>query len=151
MIKMIKSEALEKLREKGAADALELRSAAAAGSLSQTEIIARESAVPAWDAARDYTNVPAGSPVADGGQVWLLLQPHNAANYSGRPAELRALWGLAHTKDPANAKPYVAPYGTSGLYLLGECCIRDGVVYRSVIDNNSWLPEEYPDGWEAVT
>lgn len=151
MIKMIKSEVLDKLHEKGAADALELRSAAAAGELTQTEIIDRESAVPAWDAARDYTNVPAGSPVADGGQVWLLLQPHNAANYSGRPAELRALWGLAHTKDPANAKPYVAPYGTSGLYLLGECCIRDGVVYRSVIDNNSWLPEEYPSGWEAVT
>lgn len=148
---MIKSEALEKLREKGAADALELRSAAAAGELTQTEIIDRESAVPAWDAARDYSNVPAGAPVSDGGQVWLLLQPHNAANYSGRPAELRALWGLAHTKDPANAKPYVAPYGTSGLYLLGECCIRDGVVYRSVIDNNSWLPEEYPAGWEAVT
>ena len=149
---MIKSEALEKFREKGADDALELRSAAAAGSLSQTEIIARESAVPDWDAAKDYSGIPAGSPVADGGQVWLLLQPHKAANYTGRPAELRALWGLAHTTSPAKAKPYVAPYGTSGLYQTGECCLwTDGKVYVSSIDNNCWPPDEYPAGWEAAT
>ena len=91
-------------------------------------------------------------PVQDEGQVWLLLQPHNAANYEGRPSTLRALWGLAHTKDPAKAKPYMAPEGTSGLYHADECVLwTDGKVYKSTVDNNSWTPDGYPAGWSEVT
>ena len=88
--------------------------------------------------------------MADEGQVWLLLQPHNAADYTGRPASLRALWGLAHTTDPARAKPFVEPYGTSGVYMTGECCTDNGGIYRSKINNNIWAPSAYPEGWEAV-
>lgn len=147
---MNKTESLTKMREKGAFDAKELQTEAAAGSLTETEIIARETAAPAFDPSKDYSAWPAGSPVQDGGQVWLLLQPYNAANHEGRPADLRALWGLAHTKDPDKAKPYVEPFGTSGLYHKDECCLwTDGVVYVSTIDNNSWTPEGYPQGWTA--
>ena len=31
-----------------------------------------------------------------------------------------------------------------------NCCIDDDVVYRSVIDNNTWKPSTYPQGWEQV-
>ncbi|WP_300368342.1 hypothetical protein, partial [uncultured Subdoligranulum sp.] len=82
---------LEVLRDLGQRQAAELRTGAA--DMSGTEIIALERAVPAWDKQQDYTGWPAGAPVADEGQVWLLIQPHNAANYEGRPATLRALWG----------------------------------------------------------
>lgn len=116
-----------------------------------TEVIAEETNVPAWDPAKDYTRWAAGYPVADDGQVWLLLQPHNAAHYPGRPADLRALWGLAHTTDPAKAKPWVAPYGTSGLYMAGECCTDNGDAFRSIIDNNAHAPSAYPAGWERVS
>lgn len=94
---------LELLRSLGQRDAAELRQAA--GAMTGTEVIAAERAVPAWNSQQDYTGWPAGAPVSDEGQVWLLIQPHNAANYQGRPATLRALWGLAHTTDPARAKP----------------------------------------------
>lgn len=110
-----------------------------------TEIIAEETDIPAWKASKDYTKWPAGSPVTDEGQVWLLLIPHNSAHYAGRPAGLRALWGLAHTTDPAKAKPWVAPYGTSGLYAVGECCTypaADGTthVFRNLHDGNEYPP-----------
>ena len=149
---MNKAESLTKMREKGAFDAQALQREAAAGTVTQTEIIDREISAPDFDPQKDYSAWPVNAPVQDDGQVWLLLQPHNADDYDGRPSSLRALWGLAHTKNPAAAKPYVAPYGTSGLYSKDECCLwTDGVVYVSTVDNNSWAPADYPQGWKAYT
>ena len=140
---------LEVLRDLGQRQAAELRTGAA--DMSDTEIIALERAVPAWDKQQDYTGWPAGAPVADEGQVWLLIQPHNAANYEGRPATLRALWSLAHTTDPARAKPWVEPQGTSGMYMKGECYLaKDGTVYRSLQDNCVWDADAMPSYWEIA-
>lgn len=100
---------LEVLRSLGQREASELRQAA--GTMTGTEIIAVERAVPVWSAQQDYTDWPVGAPVADEGQVWLLIQPHNAANYQGRPATLRALWGLAHTTDPRPCQAVGGPAG----------------------------------------
>ena len=137
-------------RALGRSDALALRTEAAR--LDGTQIIAREVSIPDFDPQKDYTSWPAGSPVQDGGQVWTLLQPYNAANYTGRPADLRALWGLCHTKDPERAKAWVAPLGTSGMYMQGECYrAEDGTVYRAMVDNLVYTAEELPDRWELVT
>ena len=134
--------------EEGRRQALALQKAAP--TMTGTEIIAEESKIPAWDGLRDYSGWKSGYPVTDEGQVWTLIQPHNAAHYPGRPSGLRALWGLTHTTDPAKAKPWVAPYGTSGLYMAGDCCTENGVVYRSVQDNNPYAPSAYPAWWEVV-
>ena len=116
-----------------------------------TAIIAMERAVPVWDKQQDYTGWPVGSPVSDEDQVWMLIQPHNAANYEGRPITLRALWGLAHTKDPARAKPWVDAYGTSGMYMVGECYrAEDGTVYRCLQDNTVHDVQALPSAWEEV-
>lgn len=122
-----------------------------------TEIIAEENTVPAWDSSKDYTGWKPGYPVADEGQIWTLLIPHDAAGYTGRPSSLRALWGLAHTTDPAKAKPWVAPYGTSGLYKISECCTypaSDGSIhtFRNLYDNNEFPPLtlNVEDRWEDL-
>ncbi|MGN1003090.1 MAG: hypothetical protein ACI4PC_10015 [Oscillospiraceae bacterium] len=141
---------IDVFRALGRSDALALRTEAA--SLDGTQIIAREVSVPAFDPAKDYSGWPAGAPVQDGGQVWVLIQPHNAASYTGRPADLRALWGLCHTKDPARAKAWVAPCGTSGMYMQGECYRdEDGTVYRALEDNLVYTAAELPGKWETVT
>ncbi len=136
-------------RSLGRSDALKLREEAA--NLTGTEIIDREVSVPAFDPERDYSAWPVGSPVQDDGQVWLLIQPYNAAHYPQRPAELRALWGLAHTTDPKKAKAWVDPYGTSGMYMQDECYMdENGVVWRC-LDNNVVYPASVlPEAWEAV-
>lgn len=136
-------------RSLGRADAKSLRDEAA--SLTGTQIIDREVSVPMWRADGDYTGWPAGAPVQDMGQVWILLQPHNAAHYAQRPAELRALWGLAHTTSPKRAKPWVDPFGTSGMYMTGECYRDDeGTVWRCLADNTVHGAAAYPAAWEAV-
>lgn len=134
----------------GRRQALALQSRASG--MTGTEIIAEEANVPDFDPQKDYSAWPAGAPVADEGQVWILIQPHNAAYYTGRPATLRALWGLAHTTEAEKAKPWVSPYGTSGMYMTGEC-YRDeaGAVHRCRADNTVYDAQAYPEGWEDVS
>lgn len=137
-------------RRLGRNDALSLRSRAAG--MTGTEIIAEEIAAPPFDPGKDYSAWPAGAPVTDEGQVWTLIQPYNAANYEGRPSELRALWGLAHTTDPKRAKPWVDPYGTSGMYMTGECYEdAEGTIWRCLQDNNVYDATALPEAWEVVT
>lgn len=139
----------EIMRNLGRSDALRLREEAPI--LDGTEIIACEVAAPDWKPDKDYSGWEAGSPVRDEGQVWTLIQPHNAAHYEGRPATLRALWGLTHTKDPAHAKPWVDAYGTSGMYMTGECYIdTGGVVHRAKQDNLVYDADALPSAWETV-
>lgn len=140
---------LDIFRAAGRQAALDLRGAAA--DMTGTQINDREQDAPTFDPDKDYTGWPVGSPVRDDGQVWLLIQPYNAAAYAQRPAELRALWGLAHTTNPARAKPWVDPYGTSGMYMQGECYMdADGVVWRCLDDNVIYPASALPSVWEMA-
>ena len=136
--------------EKGRENARILR--AAAKDMSGTEIIDRERDAPQFEPDKDYSGFPVGSPVRDRGQVWLLLQPHHAAHFDGRPETLRALWGVAHTTDPKKAKTWIAPLGTSGIYVKGECYRgAGGAIYRCRAESTVHPAEEYADAWERVT
>lgn len=146
---------LSVMRANGRADALDLRNRAtgADGSapMDGTAVIAEEHKIPAWSAEKDYSGWAAGAPVRYNGQVYALLQPHNAAYYPGStPENTAALWSIRHTKDAAKAKAWAAPAGTSGLYMAEECCVWDGAVYRCLQDNNPYSPEDYPDWWEIT-
>lgn len=139
------------MRRQGRSDAADLRARAA--KLDGTAIIAEENKIPAFDPEKDYSSWPAGAPVEDGGQIYTLLQPHNAADHPGsRPSNTPALWSITHTKDPAKAKAYLPPDGTSGLYMLGEVCLAAGHVWKSRIDNNAWAPgaEGAETAWEDL-
>ena len=141
---------IDVFRSLGRADALKLREEA--HSLSGTQIIDREFSIPAFDGKKDYSEYPVGAPVTDEGQVWTLIQPHNAAHYEGRPSTLRALWSLCHTKNPEKAKAWVDPYGTSGMYMTGECYKdEDGNVWQAKQDNLVHDAAAYPAGWTLVS
>ena len=135
----------------GRADAQSLRGRATAGEITDTEIIDRETAVPEWSADKDYSRAPVGTPVVHDGQVYGLLQPHNASYYPNTtPATLPALWRVKHTTDPAKAKPFVQPSGVSDMYLAGECMIwTDGSVRRALRDT-VYSPDAYAADWEVV-
>ena len=136
----------------GRTDALALREDAASGKLTDTEIIDREAAVPAYDPEADYTSVPVGTPVSHGGQVYGLVIPHNAANHPdtapGTPGG-QTLWRIKHTTNPAKAKPWVQPDSVNN-YKKGECMIwADGTVKRATRDT-TFSPDEYAPDWETV-
>ena len=119
--------------------------------LTGTQIIDREMSIPEYDVTKDYSNWPVGAPVKSEGQVWILIQPHNAAHYGNNPSALRALWGLAHTKNPEKAKPWVDAYGTSGMYMKDECYKdEDGHVWKALNDNLVYNAVALPTAWEQV-
>ena len=136
---------LEHLRNTGLQTTTRLQKSAP--ELTGTELIAQEDYVPDFDHTKQYLKWSVGTVVKDNGQVWQLIQPYDSTIYTDTPENLRAQWSLCHTKDPEKAKPYVAPYGTSGMYMKDECCTLDDVTYTSSVDNNVWKPSEYPDGW----
>lgn len=138
---------------RGKADARNLASRTVNENLDGTAIIAEQDHVPAWSEAAVYTLNHVGYPVQDGDQVYTILSPHRPADNPGfRPADLPAIYSIKHTTDPDRAKPYMPPNGTSGAYKTGDCCVYDGVVYRSVFEgDNVWSPADYPAGWEEVT
>lgn len=141
---------IEKMKAIGLRAAEELQKEAPG--MDGTQLIGREGDIPDFDPDKhQYLDWKTGTCTRDGGQVWKLLQPYDSTIYKDPPAQMRAQWGLCHTKDPQKAKPYVAPEGTSGLYMEGECCIAgDGKVYRSKADNNAWPPDGCPEGWEGL-
>ena len=149
---------LSVMREQGKTDARQLRERAP--NMDGTALIAEEQKIPLFDPQKDYSGWPIGAPVLEevGGemQVFGLMQPHNAAHYpSSRPSNTPALWSIKHTKDPAKAKPWLAPSGTSGLYAKDEVCTDPAAenpttVYRSKVDNNAYAPSAYPPNWEII-
>lgn len=119
-------------------------------SMSGTEIIDQELFVPEWKPA-NYQTV--GAPVKFDGQVYKVLQAHDSSQTPDwTPAATPALWSICHTTDPAKAKPWLEPQGTSGMYQLGECCRADGgIVYRQIYDgDNVYDAEAMPDRWQTV-
>lgn len=144
-----KERVLSREQARGRADALDL--AARASAMDGTDIIAEEDHIPPWREDAVYTADMVGWPVADGGQVYTILQAHTPANNPGsRPADLPAIYSIQHTRDSKRAKPWLAPNGTSGMYMTGDCAAEEGHVWRSLLDSNVWRPAEYPDGWEDL-
>lgn len=146
-----KDRVLERERSRGRAAALDLAGRAVSDGLNGTALIAEQDSVPAWREDAVYTYNHIGFPIQDGDQVFKILQPHTPAHNPGfRPVDLPAIYSITHTKDPKRAKPYVAPNGTSGMYMAGDCCVENGAVWRSLNDNNVWSPSAYPSFWEEV-
>ena len=123
-----------------------------------TELYEKEDYIPDFSAAVAKKNMlerKAGK--TDGflcrssaGRIVRLIQNYNSDTYPQEPEELPALWSICHTKDPSKAKEWLAPNGTSGMYMSGECCVDGGVVYRCLADNTVHSPTDYPQAWERV-
>ena len=138
---------LDKMKEVGLRAAEKLQSQAS--EMDGTQLIDREGDIPDFDPDNyQYLNWGIGSAVRSEDQVWKLIQPYDSIVYKDPPSQMRAQWGLMHTKNPDKAKPYVEPLGQSGMYMKDECCTYNGATYISTIDNNVWNPEAYPAGWE---
>ena len=145
-----KERVLTRERERGRADALNL--ASRASGMDGTAIIAEEDHIPPWNETAVYTAKMVGWPVRDNGQVYTIIQAHTPDHNPGsRPVDLPAIYSRKNTQDPKKAKPWMAPNGTSGVYIKGDCAIDNGHVWRSIFDGeNVWQPTSYPAGWEDL-
>lgn len=123
-----------------------------ADSMTGTELYAVDDRIPSFTAALAKMNMlerPIGFTCkSSAGRMVRLLQVYDSDIYPQEPEELPAQWGFKWSTDPAKALPFIAL--STSPYMTGDCCSVDGVVYRSVMDNNVWNPLDYPSGWEDV-
>ena len=141
---------LQRERDRGRLAAQEVQTKAS--EMSGTELNGVDDRIPRFTAAKAKTNMlnrAAGFVCTSSeGRVVKLLQPYDSDIYTAEPEQLPAQWGFVWSKDPAHAKPFVAI--STSPYMIGDCCIDGGKVYKSLIDNNVYVPYAYPQGWEAV-
>ena len=134
--------------EYGRSEALKLREEGSM--LDGTAIIEREAFAPAW---RPGAYNVYGAPVEHEGQIYTVLQVHDSTEAPDwTPAAVPALFSPCHTKNPAKAKPWLAPNGTSGMYYLDECYKDEkGVVWQQTYDGaNVYDAKAMPDRWKVV-
>ena len=66
-------------------------------------------------------------------------------------ARLNTLEGKEDVEEPVEEyPPFVKPEGAHDAYQKGAGITFNGEKYESLIDNNVWSPDEYPQGWKEV-
>ena len=66
-------------------------------------------------------------------------------------ARLNVLEGKEDIEEPVEEyPPFVKPEGAHDAYQKGACITFNGEKYESLIDNNVWAPDVYPQGWKKV-
>lgn len=65
------------------------------------------------------------------------------------PDNAPTLWEDVNYRDGYRIIPETITAGLA--FAMGECGWWGDVLYRSKLDANVYTPEQYPDGWEAVT
>lgn len=141
---------INSMKAQGRALALNLQERSS--NLTGTELNAESDYIPEFTSAKAVCNMlnrPIGFVCkSTAGRVVKLLQLYDSDIFTQEPEELPAQWGFAWSTDPAKALPFVAL--STSPYNKGDCCTENGMVYRSLIDNNVWSPSAYSQGWENV-
>lgn len=103
-----------------------------------------------YQVGKDYK---AGDTFKYNGVVYAVIQGHiSQAEWTpdNTPALYKALRQTEEAGDDAVIKEWVQPTGGHDIYNTGDKVIYQGVIYQSTIDNNSWSPIDYPQGWERI-
>ena len=80
--------------------------------------------------------------------VYEVIQAHTTQK-GWEPDKTPALWQLVE-ESGGDVEEWVQPTGAHDTYTTGDEVMFEGTHYRSLIDNNSWSPSVYPQGWEEL-
>lgn len=84
-------------------------------------------------------------------KLYKCVQAHTS-QAEWTPDATPALW--TEVAKPGEIPVWRQPTGAQDAYMTGDKVWypeRDTTIYVSLIDNNIWSPEAYPQGWEAVS
>ena len=102
-----------------------------------------------------YYNV--GDTINYYGVIYEVVQAH-VAQSDWKPDETPALYTLVKSTEFEDEEgneievinDFIQPQGVHDSYQMGDKIKFNNVVYESVIDNNVYSPEAYPQGWKEV-
>lgn len=101
---------------------------------------------PTWDGnGHQYA---AGDRVMYGDVLYKVLQTHTSQS-DWAPNSAPSLFAKVLTSVAGEPLPWQQPDSTNP-YMTGDRVTYNGKVYESLIDNNVWRPDEYPEGWKEI-
>ena len=119
----------------------------ASASLDDADALETPALFPAWASGKAYA---LNDRVRYGEKLYKCVQAHTSqADWT--PPEVPALW--TEVAKPGEIPVWKQPTGAQDAYMTGDKVWfpdRDTTVYESLIDNNTWSPEAYPAGWQAI-
>ncbi len=81
-------------------------------------------------------------------QLYRVEQDH-VSQENWLPSDNRALYTPIGLTD-AGYPVWSRPTGAHDAYNIGDIVDYNGTLYKSLINGNTYSPDEYPAGWEAV-
>ena len=105
---------------------------------------------PAWEVNHSYAVgdiVSYGENSTGDPQLYKVVQAHTSAA-EWTPDAAASLYG-AIGLDDSGYPVWSRPSGAHDAYNTGDIVDYNGTLYKSLIDGNTWSPDEYPDGWEV--
>lgn len=117
-------------------------------SLSDTDAAGYAEYFPQWSA--DSVAYKTGDRVQYGGKLWKVSSDHTSqANWD--PADAHSLFAEILPGQSGTPIGEWKQPDASNTYSKGDKVTYKGKTYESTIDNNSWSPEAYPQGWKEIT
>ena len=116
--------------------------------LTDDQAIVVPDAFPAW---KPDTAYKVGDRRKHEGILYKCLQAHTSQE-DWTPDTASSLWARMLNPNPEVIPVWEQPDSTNP-YMTGDKVHypdADGPIYESVIDNNIWSPEAYPQGWQLV-
>lgn len=123
--------AKEELEARGKADAAALAARAVSGEADDQELLDNQGKIPTWR-ARDFSQIPVGTPYQWQGVIYKLVQAHDATGNEGwTPPEVPALWAAVSKPGESGTKedPITAARGMEYQYGLYYRDPEDGQLY----------------------
>ena len=101
---------------------------------------------PAWSG--DSVEYKKDTKLTYNGVLYKVLQAHTSqADWT--PEAAPSLFAKILTSDNGTPLPWEQP-GSTNPYMKGDKVLYNGKVYESLIDNNVWAPDAYPQGWKEI-
>lgn len=112
--------------------------------LSDEEALQVAALYPTWS-SKMGEQVNVGERLWYDGKLWKVIQPHTVQE-DWTPDTAPSLFVEVSIEEWPE---WVQPTGAQDAYNIGDKVTFEGVHYVSLIDNNTWSPADYPQGWEA--
>lgn len=140
--------ALTEVGIKSVEEATELRQElnSITSTMTDEEAVERPVLFPNWTTGKSYT---VGTRVRYGGRIFKVLQAHTSQE-DWTPSRAPSLFAEVLTSEDGEPQEWQQPSSTNP-YLTGDKVIYNGLVYESLIDNNIWAPDAYPQGWKLIS
>ena len=120
--------------------------------LTEEQAIEVATVFPVWEVNRTYAVgeiISYGENSTGDPQLYKVVQAHTS-QADWLPDATPALYdpiGLDESGHPV----WTRPSGAHDAYNTGDIVSYNGTLYKSLIDGNTWSPEEYPAGWEVYS